>query len=526
VDHVLRHRRPRRRATALLAGLVAALLAASMSPARAEAPTPTAKALTLAAPGVVQVLVRAKVSVRLHRSVRSQVDLGPYTYSTRALTGGSGMVVAPDWVVTASHVVDFDEQVKDVARVYAANRLFLQLLRLDTSNGAPPDKQLYGEQRFGDPFVDSLLQQCYNEDLCKFDVRPDVSVIAPVQVGGARPKRLPAQVRANTHFDGGDVAALQLIDADPLATVPLATTAGDLQPGQSIVAMGYPASHTKILPNGTTEPSSSFGHVSNVTSDGSTQVIEVDIRAESGASGGPAIDDQGKVVGMVSYTGLDETGGRTQLYLQTADNIRSVLREAGVQPTRAELDTAFAEAMEYYWAGHYSAALPQFQKVLDLQDGHILARKYLRLAQAKAGGPEDVALPSSAAAAKGGFPMVWALVALAVLVVVALLLGALAWRRRRRAAAGLAYPPASADTGRVVLEPWDDVDRQPPVLDHDAEPAPAVDPGEVAANSQPAPRPAAVMVQDAEPQARGFCPYCGTRLVPEARFCSGCGRPQ
>ena len=527
MDHVLRHRRPRRRATALLAGLVAALLAASMSPARAEAPTATAKALTLAAPGVVSVDVRAKVSVTLHRAFRDLVATRTFTYSTRPLTGGSGMVVAPDYLVTASHVVDFDEELKDVARIYAANRLFFQRLRLDQLFGEVRGDDLYREQRLSDPGLDQVLQDCYNEDICKFDVKPNVSVIAPVQVGGAKPKALPAQVRANTHFDGGDVAALQVIDSQvPLATVPLATTAGDLQPGQSIVAMGFPASHTKILPNGTTEPSSSFGHVSNVTSDGSTQVIEVDIRAESGASGGPAIDDQGKVVGMVSYTGLDETGGRTQVYLQTADNIRSVLREAGVQPTRGELDTAFAEAMDYYWAGHYSAALPEFQKVMDLQDGHILARKYLRLAQAKAGGPDDVPLPSSAAAAKGRGPLVWGLVALAVLVVVALLLGALAWRRRRRAEAGPAYPPASADTGRVVLEPWDDVDRQPPMLDHDAEPAPAVDPGEVAGNSQPAPRPAAVMVQDAEPQARGFCPYCGTRLAPEARFCSGCGRPQ
>lgn len=527
MDNVLRHGRLRRRTAALTAMLVVGLLAASMSPARAEDPTPTAKALTLAAAGVVSVDVRANVSVTLHRAFRELVATRTFTYSTKPLTGGSGMVVAPDWLVTASHVVDFDDELKDVARIYAANRLFFQRLKFDQLFGDLRGDDLYREQRLSDPDLDQVLQECYNEDICKFDVRPNVSVIAPVQVGGAKPKALPAKVRANTHFDGGDVAALQLIDADPLATVPLATTAGDLQPGQSIVAMGFPASHTKILPNGTTEPSSSFGHVSNVTSDGSTQVIEVDIRAESGASGGPAIDDQGKVVGMVSYTGVDETGGRTQLYLQTADNIRSVLREAGVQPARGELDTAFAEAMEYYWAGHYSAALPEFQKVLDLQDGHILARKYLRLAQAKAGGPDDVPLPSSAAEAKGRGLVFWALMALAVLVVVALVLLALRWRRRRRAVAGPAYTPTPVDgDGRADVEPWDDVDRQPSVLAHDAEHAPAVDAGDAPANSQPTPRRAAVMVQDQEAPTRGFCPYCGTRVASGARFCSGCGQAQ
>ena len=537
MDNVLRHRRPRRRATAVLAGLVVALLAASTSPVRAQDPTPIAKALTLASPGVVSVIVGADVSIQLHRAFRDVVGLRKFTYSTRPMSGGSGMAVAPGMIVTAGHVVDLDEDQKDDARVYAANKLFFDRLELKDALGDLSATEYYEERHFADPVVEDLLQGCYNEVYCKFEVKPDVTVVAPVQVGGSKPKELPAKITANTSFEEGDTAALELTDdnAASLATVPLATTAGELQPGQLIVASGYPGSATQILKNGRTEPSSSFGHVSNVTTDGNSEVIQVDMRAESGLSGSPAMTEDGKVVGMVSYTGVDDTGDRTQVYLQTADNIRSVLREAGVQPTRGELDTAFAKAMENYWAKHYSAALPQFQKVQDLQEGHLLAKKYLRLAQAKAGSPEDIPLPSSSTGGSEGRGLLfWALVALGVLIVIALVLLALGWRSRRRAAPGRAYAPIPADGGpRTDVDPWDTIEHEASAFGHDAAehapvagPTPATDAGAVPANSQPSHRREAVMVRAQEAPARGFCPYCGTRLVPEARFCSGCGQGQ
>jgi hypothetical protein len=40
--------------------------------------------------------------------------------------------------------------------------------------------------------------------------------------------------------------------------------------------------------------------------------------------------------------------------------------------------------MEYFWDRHYSAALPLYQKTLNLYDGHPAAKKYLSEAQAKA----------------------------------------------------------------------------------------------------------------------------------------------
>ena len=527
MDNALRHGRPRRRTAALMAGLAAMLLAALTSPARAEGPTPISRALTLATPGVVFVRTDANISLTLssdfYEAYSQQVPARKLRFTTPGpLSAGSAAVVAPDLIVTAGHVVEFDEDQQEEAKTYAANRLFFGTLK--EHFGELSRGHSFARQHLADPAGDAQLQACYDEQICKFQVKPEVTVLAAVQVGGeSTPKGLSAKVEASSAFEGGDVAALRLTDADPLPTVPMATSAVEVQGGQDVAAMGYPSSHTAISRNGLTQPSSSFGKVSNVLSDGSSQVIQVDMKIESGMSGGPAIGEDGKVIGIISYTGVDENDNRTQVYLQTADNIRSVLRKAGGQPTRGELDTAFATAMDLYWAGHYSAALPLFRKVDDLQDGHVMAKKFLRLAQGKAGGPEDVPLSTSAPdASDGRDPLFWALVALGVLIAVALaLLALLALRwRRRRAVSGPTYASASPNgDGRMDVDPSDTLPT--PVIPVGS--APTLNDGDVPANAQASRRADAVLVQE-RPQAS--CPSCGTRLDPEARFCSGCGQAQ
>lgn len=540
MDNVLRHGLSRRRTAALMAGVAATLLAALVGPARAQDPTPAAKALTLATPGVVYISTAADISIRVDDATLQEL-LGARRVegiSTR-VSSGAGMVVSENgYLATAAHVVEFSEDDEEYLKVYGTNQLFFNKLE-DYFGGFGPGERPGIRYRMSHPLSNQLLQGCYDEVICKFSIKPKVTVVAPVQVAGnTRSKGLPARVRASTHPDGSDIAILQVIDATTMATVPLATTAGELQSGQSVVALGFPGSAQKILRTGITEPTSAFGHVSSVRSDGTSQVVQVDMDVEGGFSGGPGLDESGRVIGLLSYTGV-ENGSRTQVYLRTVDDIRSTLREAGAQPARGELDTIFAQAMEYYWARHYSAALPLYQKVVNLQDGHLLAKKYLRLAQQKAGGPDDVPLPaSSAGSADSRGPAFWALVALGVLVVVALVLLALA-HRRRRAAPRSAFPaiaPYADSDSRPEADLPDDLRHDGELLEDDAAmrapvdtrvgPTLAMDASEVPNNSHAAVR-TDVMVQDQQQvPTRGFCPYCGTRLAPEARFCSGCGQAQ
>src|SRR6266704_248294 len=130
-------------------------------------------------------------------------------------------------------------------------------------------------------------------------------------------------------------------------------------------------------------------------------------------------------------------GGRTQGYLRTVDDIHDALKTVGASAESGELDTLFAQAMNDYWTNHYSAAVSLYQRVLNLYDGHLLARKYLTLAQAEADGPDDIPLPRPQAADvkqdSNTRTKVLALALLAVLVAALVLLLALpvaVWLRR------------------------------------------------------------------------------------------------
>jgi S1-C subfamily serine protease len=517
---------------ARIAAVLAAMLMVVALPALARADTATAdeRTVVLVDPAVVFVDTSVTVSIRLTYSDHTQYS-GVSTISKTYHVdygSGSGFAVNPNGtIVTASHVV---EPVQQDLRNYAANKLF------QLPKGKNPFDQYSGT---GDVRLDNLLQQCYDGVACKFQTKRTVRVYIPVQIAGvSEPKPLPARVLRSTGFDATDVAILQ-VNAQNMPTVPLATTANDLKSGQPITALGFPGS-AEDLPTGFTEPAKLFGRVSNVRSEGAGKVVEASIpNVSHGTSGGPAVDSNGKVVGLISYTRLDpDDGSPTQIYLRTVDDIRAALRSAGgVQAARGEVDNLFSQAMSYFWDRHYSAALPLYQEVLNLYDGHPLAKTYLSQSQAKAGGPEDVPLPAAKATGRRS-PVLLIGVPALVVVVVLVAMVVLARRRRRRTAGATArvQPPTAGagatDVAVGVVEPpaHDGLPPRGGVLSDLAAIAPLDE-------AQPSEmwHEAATVVATVPSSADGeeptelaapvlrFCSQCGHQLDAEDRFCRACG---
>ena len=456
-----------------LAVLLAGLLLVPASSVRANDPTPTTKAVALASPGVVYVSTAAQMSVRVTDPILQDL-LGRTTIRdihTEELVSGSGFVVNPKGtVVTASHVVDLDdEELQKKLKTYAVNQAFF---------AAELPSHPYEQQSTRNQDLNELLQGCYREVFCEITVKPAVSVITPAQGDEGRTRTLPATIATSSGFEETDITILH-VNATNLPTAPLAKTTGDLQPGQPIIALGFPGSADDLLKTGRTEATPVFGSISSVRSpkEGSGQVVQVDVQIESGMSGGPALDAEGKVIGLISFTGVElisvnddqpEAGFRTQGYLRTVDDIQDALKKVGVSVENGEIDSAFAQAMNNYWTHHYSAAVSLYQRVLNLSDGHIFAKKYLTLAQAKAGASEDLPVPGQTTAAAGqdsdGTTKMLAFALLAVLVValvVILALPIIVWRRPRLAQSwildragvgGAAAGPTRADQASAPLD--------------------------------------------------------------------------
>lgn len=500
---------------------LAATLSPTMAAAQGEGQNAMERAVVLGGPAVVFIDTSVKVKVVLvYQNPDAVSGLGSLrrSYSFDYATG-SGFVVNPNGaIVTASHVVEPEQQ---RIRNYAANRLVLEGYGYNYPDGGSPFDQY--DLPLG--YQNVLLQQCYRAVACTFTITPIVTVFTPVDIAQTQlPVGSPARVLTSTGFDATDVAILQT-NGTNMPTVPLASTAMDLQSGDEITALGFPGSSRDNLETGVTQPNKVFGNVSNIRPEGTSSLIEVDANIEPGMSGGPAVDGDGDVVGLISFALLQSSGESGAKYLRTVDDIKTAMAAAGVEASRGPADSAFEAAMDAFWNRHYSASVPLFEKVLALSSGNLAAKGYLADAQSKAGTAQDipVATPS-----KAGLP-VWVIAAAGGGALLILLLLVLVVRRKRPAPAaamptplmGNAVPPAAEPDGHGLR-----------VVGFQPTPAPASAPapqpsvtGPVGTPTMPG-SPSGVAVADAPAssvQAAHFCSECGHSLGSDPRFCPGCG---
>jgi len=537
----------------------AVMLVPSAAFAQGNNPTPQQRGLTLASPGVVFIATSVDLSVKADLLVEggrriSQRYSFPYAF-------GSGFAVTPDGaVITASHVVEPNQ-----ADIYnrGANEVFADLLE---TVGFTAEADSFRQSIAQDPYIrydvtalglSTFAQQEYNACFqgrnCDFNITPNIEVFNAVTIAGQDVTTgSVAEVRASTGFDDTDVALIDF-EATNQPTVPLAESIANLQSGTEVVALGFGGS-TTALPEGLTEPQKLFGQVSNVRSEGTSQLVEVDIDAETGFSGGPVVNNEGQAVGLVSFGLPTSSGTEAQTYLRTVDDIRAVLASAGVQANRGPVDTNFQEALELYWGNHFSAAIPRFQSVLNLNQGHPMAQQFLSDAQSKKGTAQDIPVEE----AGGGLPLIPIIIGVAVLLLLLLIWLFLASRRKKAPTAAAppgyaAVPPAGF--GAPAAQP---PAAQPPAAQPPAAQPPAAQPPAAPTQARPpaAQPPAGVGAGQAAEERRPvgfqgqppagettasqqpssgeappppgigtakFCSNCGMENASDATYCARCG---
>ncbi|MET1075621.1 MAG: serine protease, partial [Umezawaea sp.] len=331
---------------------VAALLAAP--PALAAQPAgPEEPAAALARPGVVF------ITVDWHGWVRDEVtgEVFGGTEGYEARTTCAGAVIAPDgYVATASRCVHtgpeggagllFDAAVADLAKV----------------------------GRIGDP---AKARQAFADRGAVEGANPGRPIDRQIQVerteldGGERgTDAAPATVVDLVAPDDGDVAVLRI----PRGNLPSIEISQDTPPvGAPVLVIGYPASANDPL-----EPSTRDGRVSAHRTRGTRPFYEVSAPTENGMTGGPVVDLQGRLVGLVG------SAGDTRL-ASAASTLADVLRPKGITAGPGPLDRDYRTALDRYYAGDYDDAVDHLDAVLQAAPSHERAVAYRRLAVAKGG---------------------------------------------------------------------------------------------------------------------------------------------
>lgn len=484
-----RHRAVRavlRKACCALTGAALGLgLAATPASPSAPAVTPEERAAAVVRPAVVYIEITWTGWVRDQRD--GQLWL---TRSTDLTFTCSGFLVNPDgYIVTAGHCVDpgvegagmaFFEDIADeyVAAGNVSNRAtFVQEIMQNSViegrvAGVPPERRIYVQR-------------------------------GVVRSGLTDGEAVPARFVGFSKNSEGDVAVIK-IDRSKLPAVELAPR-GDPPIGTSILAVGYPSSAATVSDT-TLEPTNKDGKISTRRTVGGLPFYEISASTSKGMSGGPVVDMEGRVVGLVSFAPAAET--QSFNFIAASTLIAEQLTRYGVKNELGPIDQLYRTGLNQFWAGNYKGAMGSFDGVLAQVPSHQQAAEFRARAldaRQQDGGGGTGALP----------------VALAVAILVAAGVVAARLVSRRRAGGGGVESPAPpmsvpAPGPQAVAAPaaWSQI--ATPRDGQRAGPAPAPPVAPAAG-----PESEANVVTTPVPDVR-FCWSCGAEVHAGASFCSAC----
>jgi hypothetical protein len=452
-----------RRRILWIVALTATLLVLGVRPAGAhQHPTPIERS----APGVVYVEARAQVDVALveHRQsdpVGIHIAIIQST-STPVLASASGFVVEPTGtIVTSGAIHAMTDADMDRARIYGVNEAF----RKQYGDEAPLPGDLFTRQRVGadTDLVEQRLEACYPPNHtndaggCVVRVTPSF-VVYPYVTDQGKYGDLPAELLAASTKD---VAVLQVRGANGLPTVAL----GESREGaRALSALGFtgipgPQNDLQAINTHLAEVGGSVLKTEGLKPDEAADNARLAEGLKNGMRGGPVVAEDGQVIGTLEPDAGSGPPPAAPGRLIDIGAIRAVLSAERITPRRGPVDTSFEAAMHPFKNGGYAAAVPNFQKALELFPGHFLAAKNLAEAQQKvAAGSPGPALPAgngtaTGARSAGGFPWTVVLLVLAAVLLVAALAALLLRRRRRSSAAGGGAPPPTGTPGPGAAPP-------------------------------------------------------------------------
>lgn len=252
------------------------------------------------------------------------------------------------------------------------------------------------------PDISALLQDTKNRDAYP---SADKSVL--------KAKLVAADYRANDGYDGfraSDVAIIK-VDGENFPVVKLGSIATATQ-GSDLSILGYPgnASDNGIVDASSSEATLTTGKVSSIKNamGSDKKLIETDTTIGHGNSGGPALADDGEVVGIATYTADGSgVGNGVFNYIRDIKDLTDLAAARDITfDTKSATQAAWQEGIAHFYTSHYSKALKSFADVEKLYPNDSKVAEFTAAAQQRIADGQDVV----------DFPLVPVLIATAVIV--------------------------------------------------------------------------------------------------------------
>lgn len=314
-----------------------------VTPALAPAQTGISvqEALLRAKPAVAMVVTEVASEVTINCGAAGDVRVNPPPFRET----GTGWFVSPGgWLITNAHVVSPAHQ----PPAWLQNQQAQKAVRAKCP-----------------PLSPQALATAVGT--AKVKLEPAIFVILSNGI------RLPATVAkysppvAGEAMSGRDLALLKLEAAD-MPTLPFGDSDGT-KIGDKLHILGFPGvvvSHELLNASAKVEASVTNGAISGFKQDVKNQpVIQTDAPAAWGNSGGPAVNNAGRVVGVLTFVSLaaGEEGGIVQgfNFVIPAAAVRDFLKSTEVSVAEpSKFNAAWHAALREFFAGHYSRAEKHF----------------------------------------------------------------------------------------------------------------------------------------------------------------------
>ncbi len=152
----------------------------------------------------------------------------------------------------------------------------------------------------------------------------------------------------------------------------------------SLTILGYPWT-SEIGQENVMNPTVTSGNISSRLMLGGTEVLQIQGDAREGNSGGPVLNSNGQVIGILTM-GTDIANN----YLRPSNDVKDILNKNGVTNKPGVVDEEFKLGLAMYRLKYYSKAIEHFNAVLNLNQRHLLAQEYRSKAQEAINRGEEV----------------------------------------------------------------------------------------------------------------------------------------
>ncbi|HTK07697.1 MAG TPA: serine protease [Ktedonobacteraceae bacterium] len=372
---------PRRLPWFLLSGLLCAVVLNLFGSASLPAYAQSQPGGNVSDPVVRAVDIANPASVRIYTSLGSHLTVhfsnGDVTFPQNnsqgymlGMSGSGAFISANGDILTADHVVnppqntELDQQLhqqasSDVAAYISQNSSTVGLSQMDPSQVTQElnSGQIRSSSVYGTPSSEAFLSTSYTGPLTASSMNQVPAALhAPID-----------KIEAQSAVNAEDVAIVHAGFSDT-PSVALGDSSS-VQAQDALKIIGFPGNaDINDIPTNLLTPSISDISVSSIkTTSGGAPLIQVSGNVGPGDSGGPALDADGNVVGIVSFGTVTASGTSTGTsFLQASNSANTLLKTLKLNVTPGNFQKLWNQAFSSYVSttpGHWHTAQQQFQQL-------------------------------------------------------------------------------------------------------------------------------------------------------------------